>query len=719
MDVSVELEGFGYTWATGREIVNVQVVLGQNEKSSSCVVALADPTSEVAASLIRHTLTQGGIQKLPDNSDASNSNSAIAPSDISQTSLNGGVEANPKTQKDWELAIVRECLKQGVRDKGQIAYVLGTAQVESTMGQDLENESMPKPYQPRGLVQVYGRGNYAYWSKRLKVDFLAKPDLMKEARYTLPISVLGMRDGTFRAGHKLSRYISSDRQDFYNARLIINGMIPTEANKVKTEAQQYLVKVDRLLAEAGVATAGLTEKTNPKPSDPTEKIEPKFETEGSSDPVVKGNKLKVSVGGLTFEYYHQGTETDQDGITKLSGQGIRWVLSRRKRNKTVQQIKLSQLAAAIAKAHGVRLDYQAAQDLTYDHVDQTGISDYDLLLRECLQAGLFVSESAGVLTVKALANIEDAQLVLAPGLNLISWQIKDEAIDASKEDEGSSLLQAEGKYRLNPVTGQFEQAKLDVDSVPDKSATGKAANKATGTLQPGQEVIAEAARARVKRVKGLPSTFVMPLTPETLALRPLQAVRTKGLNGVLARIWMVDTVKHDFAEGKTALSCFSPIEVLSADRGVDSNDTATTTPTSATTPGAKNSTIYKAARDLYGMSSANAPGTNGGRLACVWAVNAVLKRAGVANLWKHSLAVKAAKAALLKAGYKIAQAEARPGDIALWDGAGGKQHIGIVMANGGASILSNSSSKATFTWTAPSGSYEPYYGAPTEYYRMK
>lgn len=537
MDVLVELEGYSQAWASGREVINVQVTLGQNEKSSSCTVTLADPTGAIAAGLIKHTLAQGGIQKLPDSNSSSASDSNTISSGVIQASLNGGFEGNPKTPHDWEVAIVRECLKQGVRDKGQIAYVLGTAQVESTMGQDLENESMPKPYQPRGLVQVYGRGNYAYWAKRLKVDFLGKPDLMKEARYTLTISVLGMRDGTFRLGHKLSRYITGDRRDFYNARLIINGMVPSEASKVKAEAEKYLAKVDRLLAEAGVATAGLTEKSNSKPEnkpDPTSgsSTDPKPET--NADPVVKGNKLKVSIGGLTFEYYHQGTETGQDGMTKLTGQGIRWVLSRRKRNKTIQQIKLSQLAATIAKAHKVRLDYQAPQDLTYDHVDQTGISDYELLLRESMQAGLFVSETAGVLTIKALSNIEDSQLVLAHGLNLISWQIKDEAIDASKEDAGASLLQSEGKYSLNPVTGQFEQSKPDVDSVPDKSATGKAADKTTGTLQPGQEVIADQARARVKRVKGLPSTFVVPMTPETLALRPLQAVRTKGLEGVLS-----------------------------------------------------------------------------------------------------------------------------------------------------------------------------------------
>lgn len=208
---------------------------------------------------------------------------------------------------------------------------------------------------------------------------------------------------------------------------------------------------------------------------------------------------------------------------------------------------------------------------------------------------------------------------------------------------------------------------------------------------------------------------MIPLSPETLTLEPLQAVRTQGLPGVLSRIWLIDSVSHDVAEGKTTIQCYSPIEVLDTS---DPESPSPTTPNS-TPAGDKNNKIYQAARVLYGMSSANAPGTNGGRVACVWAVNAVLTRAGVGNVWNNSLAVKQAKAAMTKAGYKIAQSEAKPGDIALWDGAGGSQHIGIVMANGGASITSNSSSKATFTWTDTYSSYEAYYKAPTEFYRMK
>ena len=721
MDIQVSLEGYRQYWTAGRELMNVQVTLGQDDQSSSCNIVLADPTGAIAADLIKHTLTQGGIVALPKKSNSDSSSTTIPTT--SQPSLNGGTEASPKTQRDWTIAIVRECIKQGVKDRGQIAYMLATAYHESDSfkttteydsGAKYEGRQNLGNTQPgdgvkfkgRGLVQVTGRANYTKYSKILKIDCVNKPELLAETKYALFTLVHGMTNGVF-TGARLGKYVSGDRQDFFNARQVVNGY--DLADKIAGYAKGYLTKVDKLLSEAGIATASITDKAEPAKANTTGDT-----TTNTTTEVVKGNKLVVSIDNLGFEFYHQGTETDQDGKTTLTGQGIRWVLNRRKRNKTLQNLKLSDLATKIAKAHGVKLDYQAKTDITYDHIDQSGLSDYQLLLRECKYAGLFVSESKGILTIKALANIQDTLLVLAPGNNLISWKVKDQAVDGDKEDK-SSLLQDESKVRLNPVTGQFEQTKIDVDKVKDQSVTGKASDKPKGTVKPGQEAIADQARSRKKRVKGLPATFVVPLSSVTLTLEPLQAVRTTGLTGVLSRIWLIDSVSHDVAEGKTTLQCYSPIEVLDT----SSPETPTQTTTNNKPTGDKNNKIYQAARELYGMSSAKAPGTNGGRVACVWAVNAVLTRAGVGNIWSSSLAVKQAKAAMLQAGYKITQAEAKPGDVALWDGSGAKQHIGIVMANGGASILSNSSSKATFTWTDTYSSYANYYGAATEFYRMK
>lgn len=565
--VEVSLVGYPEKWTSGAEVISVQVGLGQQDKSSSCTIVLADDRSAIANRLINHTLAAGGIQTLPDAPKDATADTIVTP------------QGQPSSPTGWEVAIVQECIRQGVTLRTQVAYILATVQRESSMGVNLEELESGVAYegrrdlgntQPgdgvrfkgRGLVQITGRSNYTYWSKRLGVDFVKNPALAKEAKYALPILVIGMKEGRY-TGAKLGDYISGNKTDFYNARRIVNSL--DHAQEIADDAVKRLPQVDSLLNANGkpVATLPAKESTSPLLETPTG--------------IVKGNKLLVSISGVTFEYYHQGTSTNGT-TTTLTGQGVRYVLNRRKRNKTEQNLKLSELATKIAKAQGVKLDFKAEMDLTYTFIDQTGISDYELLKRECDKLGLFCSEVNGTLTIKSLRDIRDTALVMEPTVNLLSYQIDDKAVDSSTEAVGSSLLQDESKVRINPITGQFEQLVPDIDPVKDQSLTGNSKPLAGGTLQPGMEAVADQNRARVKRVKGLPSTFTVILDNLTLDIKPLDAVRTKGLPGVLSRVWLVDKVDHRIPEGTTTLMCYSPVEVLDATPAT----TDTPAPTTAT-----------------------------------------------------------------------------------------------------------------------------------------
>ncbi|MFB2921031.1 DUF4114 domain-containing protein [Aerosakkonema funiforme] len=162
--------------------------------------------------------------------------------------------------------LLAESEKSGVTNKAQIAYILATAKKESRLGVDMYektyrnlNEDVNKKYfndkygsggtspaagnrpntddgynyRGRGYVQITGRAHYIYWSNRLGVDLVNNPDLAARPDIAAKIAVQGMRDGTFLAMQadgtfngssiKLSKYINEDKQDFVNARTIING----------------------------------------------------------------------------------------------------------------------------------------------------------------------------------------------------------------------------------------------------------------------------------------------------------------------------------------------------------------------------------------------------------------------------------------------------------------------------------------------------------------
>lgn len=112
--------------------------------------------------------------------------------------------------------------------------------------------------------------------------------------------------------------------------------------------------------------------------------------------------------------------------------------------------------------------------------------------------------------------------------------------------------------------------------------------------------------------------------------------------------------------------------------------------------GSINQRIMTAMGELGEFSSANAAGTNGGRLACVWAVNQIISKAGLAKIGSNPLYVPSALDALSGGrGIKIDKASVQAGDIVI---SRGLQHIGIAIS--ATQVKSNSSSKAKWVWVS-------------------
>lgn len=79
-----------------------------------------------------------------------------------------------------------------------------------------------KVYFGRGFVQLTWKANYEKFAKLLKVDLVSNPELALNLDVSTKILFVGMVKGLF-TGKKLADYFDGAKEDWVNARRIING----------------------------------------------------------------------------------------------------------------------------------------------------------------------------------------------------------------------------------------------------------------------------------------------------------------------------------------------------------------------------------------------------------------------------------------------------------------------------------------------------------------
>ncbi|MCT9846358.1 hypothetical protein N7563_20050 [Leclercia adecarboxylata ATCC 23216 = NBRC 102595] len=97
-------------------------------------------------------------------------------------------------------------------------------------------------YRGRGLVQLTWKINYEKFKKLTGEDLVGLPESASTLPVSVKIMIIGMKDGGFRAGHTLEKYLGGSNSDYYNARLIINGYVhgkPDKADEFEDFAKAF------------------------------------------------------------------------------------------------------------------------------------------------------------------------------------------------------------------------------------------------------------------------------------------------------------------------------------------------------------------------------------------------------------------------------------------------------------------------------------------------
>jgi predicted chitinase len=99
-----------------------------------------------------------------------------------------------------------------------------------------EKDEQGKSWLGRGFVQITHKYNYKKMSAALGIDLVGQPDLAMDPVVALEIIFQGMIRGLF-TGKKLSNYFRPSKEDWKNARRIVNGN--ERDDLVASYAKQY------------------------------------------------------------------------------------------------------------------------------------------------------------------------------------------------------------------------------------------------------------------------------------------------------------------------------------------------------------------------------------------------------------------------------------------------------------------------------------------------
>lgn len=97
-----------------------------------------------------------------------------------------------------------------------------------------------KTYYGRGFVQLTWKSNYEKMGKVLKIDLVNHPELALVLANCVKILFYGMINGSF-TGKKLSDYFTPSKEEWINARRIINGT--DKANLIKGHALKFYAAI--------------------------------------------------------------------------------------------------------------------------------------------------------------------------------------------------------------------------------------------------------------------------------------------------------------------------------------------------------------------------------------------------------------------------------------------------------------------------------------------
>jgi len=412
-----------------------------------------------------------------------------------------------------------------------------------------------------------------------------------------------MKNGNL-TGAKLGDYVGGTRSDYLGARAVVNGS--DQDSLIAGYAREYETR----LTTGDLAGSVSGVPSQPVPSPTTASKVPEVVT--TEPPKTEaGGRIHIRVGefgGLLYEYIYllSGVtfSLDSQGKTVLTISGISplWCINQYQQTDTKTNLTLKQLATQIAKDSGMSLDF-TGEGLYYVHLENNGLTPYQLLLREATRAGYTIYNSGTKLVMKPIGpnREKDKQPIRVSITDVIQLTISSKPSGQTPGGK-QGVKGAWGKkpvLKTDPKTGNSEQTiptpkavGSSVVNSPVKDQGKMSSEKGavtTGKVDTGEKVISQvSAESEVARIKDFPLDVTLVGSIDYLAIVPCDLVTIPNMIQFSTRVgtteFWVYAVK--FTLGSVgfgvALNLYQPgvaVPVAQAMSGGNATGTGTIAPT--------------------------------------------------------------------------------------------------------------------------------------------
>ncbi|MDM9583093.1 peptidoglycan DD-metalloendopeptidase family protein [Nostoc sp. GT001] len=523
-----------------RFLLEVSVELGESERSSRGSFSIYDPGLVIGGKFQQISFTSGGIEVPPELLSSSKQQAATATPTTSTTSdatlptsTSGGAAIltrptgrSKSAQADYynrvwstmsirpdRLGLVKEAAQQAIANQSRYQtisaktgvpwYVIAAIHYRECSYNFNQNIANGDSLQRKTVRVPAGRIPGVappYTFEQAAIDALTSDNRFKGVNWGSIPDLCWFLEQYNGLGYlfkgRPSPYLLAGSQHYDSGMYVADGKYSSGTTDRRTGTLPIIWSIQN-------SKRTMTPETQPQP--PQTQIQAVTPPQETS---IKGTEIIIELGFepsqlIAYHFIHVATDSakGEKDVTVFTGQSIRWLMTRRTENKSFENVTLRQLAEIVCRQHNLKLEMEG-NGPTYQFLDQTGITAYELLLRQCRSIGYTVKDEKNKLILKPSGRPEYTGIVI-DWENVINLRFGDKARGDRTSASGASATSpptpaAASKAVIDRQTGKVEQQKTE-----DKAGTGKTPNGVTGAAAPPV----------VGNVKSKPSTTTADNTP--------------------------------------------------------------------------------------------------------------------------------------------------------------------------------------------------------------